>query len=75
MLCGAAQNLDQIVAFRLLQGLMALDGMVTRQAATLAFLQDFRLMMLVTLLSLPLIFLLRRRIRKPSVDALAAALD
>ncbi len=41
------------------QGLMALDGLVDRQAATLACLQDFRLMMGVTLAALPLLLLLR----------------
>ncbi len=40
-------------------GLAALDGLVTRQAATLAYLQDFRLMMWVTLTALPLLLLLR----------------
>jgi DHA2 family multidrug resistance protein len=40
-------------------GLAALDGQVNRQAATLAYLQDFRLMMWVTLAALPLILLLR----------------
>ena len=41
------------------QGLMAIDAEVTRQAATLAYLQDFRLMMWITLSALPLILLLR----------------
>ncbi|MND25110.1 Multidrug export protein EmrB [compost metagenome] len=41
-------------------GLLALDAEVTRQAAILAYLQDFRLMMFVTLASLPLLLLLRR---------------
>jgi len=41
------------------QGLAALDGEVVRQAMTLAYLQDFRLMMWVTLMAIPLIFLLR----------------
>jgi DHA2 family multidrug resistance protein len=41
------------------QGLMAIDAEVMRQAATLAYLQDFRLMMWITLSALPLILLLR----------------
>ena len=41
------------------QGLVALNAEVTRQAATLACLQDFRLMMWVALAALPLILLLR----------------
>ena len=41
------------------QGLMAIDAEVMRQAATLAYLQDFRLMMWITLSAVPLILLLR----------------
>ncbi|MOA21244.1 putative multidrug resistance protein EmrY [compost metagenome] len=40
-------------------GLARLDREVTRQAVTLAYLQDFRLMMFVTLATLPLLVLLR----------------
>lgn len=47
-------------------GLAALNGEVTRQAATIAYLDDFRLMMAVTLLAIPLIFLLRRPWREPA---------
>jgi DHA2 family multidrug resistance protein len=48
------------------QGLMALNGEVTRQAATLAYLQDFRLMMWITLCAVPLIFMLRSPAKRPS---------
>lgn len=41
------------------QGLASLNGEVTRQAATLAYLQDFRLMMWITLAALPLIVFLK----------------
>jgi DHA2 family multidrug resistance protein len=41
-------------------GLAALNGEITRQAATIAYLGDFRLMMAITLLSIPLLLLLRR---------------
>lgn len=41
------------------QGLAALNGEVTRQAATLAYLQDFRLMMWISLAALPLIVFLK----------------
>jgi DHA2 family multidrug resistance protein len=41
------------------QGLVALNGEVTRQAATMAYLQDFRLMMWITLSALPLIVFLK----------------
>jgi len=46
------------------QGLAAINGEVTRQAATLAYLQDFRLMMWVTLAAIPLIALLRTPARR-----------
>ncbi|HEX8964347.1 MAG TPA: DHA2 family efflux MFS transporter permease subunit [Rhodocyclaceae bacterium] len=41
------------------QGLEFLNAEVTRQAATLAYLQDFRLMMFLTVAVLPMILLLR----------------
>ncbi len=37
-----------------------LHGMITQQAAMLAFLDDFHLMMILTFASLPIVFLLRR---------------
>ena len=40
------------------KGLSALDCEVTRQAATLAYLQAFRLMMWVSLCAIPLVLLL-----------------
>jgi DHA2 family multidrug resistance protein len=40
-------------------GLVAINAEVTRQAAILAYLQDFRLMMWITLFSLPLVLLLK----------------
>ncbi len=42
-------------------GLAALNAEVTRQAAMIAFIDDFKLMMLVSILSLPLLLLLRNR--------------
>jgi DHA2 family multidrug resistance protein len=38
---------------------MALNNQVNAQALTLAYLQDFRLMMWVTMAAIPLIFLLK----------------
>ena len=43
------------------EGLTALNAEVTRQAATLAYLQDFRLMMWVTLSAFPLLLLLNKK--------------
>lgn len=39
-------------------GLLKLNQMVTEQATTLAYLQDFRMMMWITIAALPLVFLL-----------------
>ena len=50
-------------------GLAALDAEVTRQAATIAYLTDFQLMMWVTILAIPLVFLLRRTRRGPASTA------
>ena len=41
-------------------GLAAINAGLTAQAATLAYLQDFRLMMWITLAALPLVLLLKR---------------
>ncbi len=48
------------------QGLLGIDSEVTRQAATLAYLQDFRLMMWVTACAVPLILLLRSPRKQPT---------
>jgi DHA2 family multidrug resistance protein len=40
-------------------GLALINGELTRQAATLAYLQDFRLMMWITLAAVPMVLLLR----------------
>lgn len=58
------------------QGLMALNGEVTRQAATLAYLQDFRLMMFIMLAAIPLLVLLRAPAKKqPSLEKVAAVAE
>jgi MFS transporter, DHA2 family, multidrug resistance protein len=57
------------------QGLAAINGEVTRQAATLAYLQDFRLMMWITLAAVPLILLLRAPSKKAPPGEVHAALD
>ncbi|WP_416306603.1 DHA2 family efflux MFS transporter permease subunit [Neptunicella sp. SCSIO 80796] len=41
------------------QGLGQINNMVTREAATLAYLQDFRMMMWVTLAAIPMLFLFK----------------
>lgn len=47
------------------QGLVSLNGEVTRQAASLAYLQDFRLMMWICLAALPLIVFLKAPPKQP----------
>jgi len=56
-------------------GMAAINAQVSRQAATLAYLQDFRLMMWVTLASLPLILLLRPPARSPTATELSPAME
>jgi len=41
------------------QGLAALNGMITQQAAQLAYIDDFRLIMYMAFLTMPLVFLLK----------------
>lgn len=55
------------------QGLALLNAEVTRQAATLAFLQDFRMMMFLTLAAIPMIVLLKNPPRRPGAGEEAPA--
>ncbi len=57
------------------QGLATINGEVTRQAATLAYLQDFRLMMFITLAAIPLIFLFRAPAKRTAAAELHATID
>ncbi|MGK2913143.1 MAG: hypothetical protein ACSLE5_01590 [Porticoccaceae bacterium] len=63
-----------IVQLDSVQGLAAINAEVTRQATMLAYLQDFRLMMWVSLVSMPLIFLLKAppQTRMPAAKAVVA---
>jgi DHA2 family multidrug resistance protein len=56
-------------------GVAALNDVITRQAATIAYLNDFRLMMYVVLLALPMLLLLRRPARARIAPAAVAAAD
>jgi MFS transporter, DHA2 family, multidrug resistance protein len=56
-------------------GIAAINAQVSRQAATLAYLQDFRMMMWITLGSLPLIVLLRAPAKSPSATSLHTAME
>jgi len=55
-------------------GLMALNGEVTRQATMVAFVDDFRLMFVITLLCMPILLLLRKP-KTLDPDARHAAID
>ncbi|WP_221799513.1 DHA2 family efflux MFS transporter permease subunit [Oceanobacter mangrovi] len=56
-----SQALEQVSSWdpTTVQGLIAINDQVTRQALTIAYLQDFRVMMWVTLAALPLVLLLK----------------
>ncbi|MEL0635348.1 MULTISPECIES: DHA2 family efflux MFS transporter permease subunit [Marinomonas] len=46
------------------KGLVVLDNLVNQQAATLGYLQDFRMMMWVTICAIPMVFLIQHKRRK-----------
>jgi len=54
------------------RGLAALNGEVTRQAATIAYLNDFQFMMWVTIAAVPLLIFLRRPTRPAGAPPAAA---
>jgi DHA2 family multidrug resistance protein len=56
-------------------GLSVIDGRVTAEAATLAYLQDFRLMMWITLAACPLLFLLKVPSKKGKAEKIEIALE
>ena len=49
-------------------GRAALDAVITRQAMTIGYIDDFRLMMLMSLAAMPLVFLLRKSGQPAAVD-------
>lgn len=58
-----------------LRGLEMLNGEVTRQAAMLAYLQDFRLMMFMTVAVIPMILLLRAPPKQPDAEEAQIAIE
>jgi DHA2 family multidrug resistance protein len=69
----AVQALPQVLNPATPTGLAALNVEITRQAAMIAYLSDFKLMMWMTLLSMPLLLLMRRP--KAAAGAAAAPAD
>ncbi|SJZ38017.1 MFS transporter, DHA2 family, multidrug resistance protein [Enhydrobacter aerosaccus] len=55
------------------RGVAALDAMINNQATMIAYIDDFKLMMTLTLVTIPLLLLLKRA--KPQAGAHAAVLD
>jgi DHA2 family multidrug resistance protein len=51
-------------------GRAALNAEVTKQASVVAYANDFKLMMVVALIALPLIFLLKRARAQPGETAI-----
>jgi MFS transporter, DHA2 family, multidrug resistance protein len=49
-------------------GLASLDGMVTKQATIISFIDDFKLMMVLSLAVMPLVFLLRKSAKPVAMD-------
>jgi DHA2 family multidrug resistance protein len=66
----AAQHLSPITA----AGRAALDGMITNQATIIAYIDDFKLLMVMSLAAMPLVLLLRKPVSAPDMDH-AAVMD
>ncbi len=56
-------------------GRMAVNAEVTRQAEIIAYVIDYRLMFIVTILSIPLLLIIRKPRRKAPVDPAHAVMD
>lgn len=57
----APENLPKVWDWTTTTGVLALNGEVTRQALTIAYLNDFKLIMWITIASIPLLLVLRRK--------------
>ena len=56
-------------------GLMALNGELTRQAAMVAYVDDFRLMFFITIACMPMLLFMRKPRRAAGAEPLHAAVD
>ena len=63
------QQLPQIAHNEAIAGLMLLDMEINKQASTIAYLNDFKLMMWVVLAMLPMVLLLRSPEKEPAAKA------
>jgi DHA2 family multidrug resistance protein len=68
-------NVAQYWGIHTVTGLATLDGEVTRQASMMAYIDDFKLMMIVTLVAVPLVFCLRRPAHQRQAAEPAGALE
>lgn len=69
------QSLPALLSPETAAGRVLLDGLVTKQAALIAYLSDFYIMFLVTLAALPMVFFMRYRKHKPTDSELTAAVE
>jgi DHA2 family multidrug resistance protein len=69
------QDLPALLSLSTESGRAMLDALVSRQAALLGFLSDFRLMFGVAIAALPLVLLMRRPDHAPDKESLAAAME
>jgi DHA2 family multidrug resistance protein len=60
----AVQSVDPLTAI----GRASLDGIITLQATVIAYIDDFKLLMLMSLCAMPLVILLRKPAAPPAVD-------
>jgi DHA2 family multidrug resistance protein len=54
-------DLPQLLDWTTTTGMVALNGLVTKQAATIAYLNDFKLIMWITIFSMPLLLIMRKK--------------
>jgi DHA2 family multidrug resistance protein len=69
------QNLPALLNPATTAGRVMLDGLVSRQAALLAYLDDFYLMFLVAAAALPMVLLMRKPGHGPEDEELSAAME
>ena len=55
-------------------GITALNGEITRQGSMVAFVDDFKLMLVITIACMPMLLLMRRP-RRAGAEPLHAAID